>query len=110
MQFLLFLVQFAFKVSICFRSRGSKCFFHCQKRKDVDYLEEEVTVNAVEEAPAASETLIPEDPQRFYSTFLADDYVITIVHDITLGDVLVSTLLCVLIISHVLGRVIGGVR
>lgn len=59
---------------------------------------------------AAEQATIPEDIHRFYSTYVADDYVITIVHDITLGDVLISTLLCVLIIANVLGRVIGGVR
>ena len=68
--------------------------------------------NEVKETDAADPfaSLIPEDPQRFSSSFITDDYIITIVHDITLGDILIASLLCVLIIAHVLGRVIGGVR
>lgn len=114
MDFLLFLVYFAFKVSVCFLFCGNKRFFCCLKRKEVENLEEEVietSENAATTNDAAVDfaSFVPEDPQRFSSSFITDDYVITIVHDITLGDVLLATLLCVLIIAVVLGRVIGGV-
>lgn len=79
-------------------------------------MEEEVNTPTTEATETEAEVvdpfagLIPEDPQRFSSSYITDDYIITIVHDITLGDILIATLLCVLLIAVVLGRVIGGVR
>lgn len=54
--------------------------------------------------------LVPENPQMYSTSFATDDYVITLVHDFTLGDVLIATLLCVLIIITLLSRLLGGGR
>lgn len=51
---------------------------------------------------------IVEDPQLFVTSYVTDDYVISLVHDITLGDFLIATLLCVLIIIQLVKALIGG--
>lgn len=66
----------------------------------------------VEEIPKEEsfETQLLENPQLYSTNYLTDDYAITLIHDFTLGDVLISTLLCVLIIVQVLKSVLGGGR
>lgn len=54
--------------------------------------------------------LVPENPQLFSTSYITDDYVITLVHDITLGDFLIATLLCVLIVVQLLKALLGGGR
>lgn len=54
--------------------------------------------------------LVPENPQLYSTNYTTKDYVITLVHDLTLGDVLIATLLSVLIVVVVLNAVLGGGR
>ena len=63
-----------------------------------------------EEAVESFETQILENPQLYSTNYLTDDYAITLIHEFTLGYVLVSTLVCVLIIVQVLKAVLGGGR
>lgn len=68
-------------------------------------------VPKIPEMPLSSfEMQILEDPQLYSTNYLTDDYAITLIHEFTLGDVLVSTLLCVLIVVQVLKAVLGGGR
>lgn len=46
------------------------------------------------------------DPQLYATSYVTDDYVITLVHDITLGDFLIATLLCVLIVVQIFNTVL----
>lgn len=50
------------------------------------------------------------DPQLYATTYATDDYVITLVHDVTLGDFLIAMLLCVLIVVKIISAVLGGGR
>lgn len=54
--------------------------------------------------------LIPENPQLYSTNYVTEDYVITLIHDLTLGDMLIATLLSVLIVVVVLKAVLGGDR
>lgn len=51
-----------------------------------------------------------ENPQIHESIYQTEDYAITLVHEITLGDMLLGTLLSVLIVVILLGRLLGGAR
>lgn len=50
----------------------------------------------------------PQDNNRNVSVFESADYTIEIVHQMTLGDILTSTLLSMLIIVVLLSRLLGG--
>ncbi|MEK4427613.1 hypothetical protein [Solibacillus sp. FSL K6-1523] len=73
----------------------------------------EIDFELVEEIKTKSDPfleLVPEDPQLYATNYTTDDYVITLVHEMTLGDVLIATLLSVLIVVVVLKAVLGGGR
>lgn len=50
------------------------------------------------------------NPQLYSTNYITDDYIISLVHEITLGDFLISMLLCVLIAVKVVSAVLGGGR
>lgn len=54
------------------------------------------------ELPTTDELELPMHPQMFSTDYITDDYMITLIHELTLGDILIATLLCVLIIVQVL--------
>lgn len=57
------------------------------------------------------EALKPEEnPQIYKSVYQNEDYAITLVHEITLGDMLLGTLVTVLIVVVLLSRLLGGAR
>lgn len=54
------------------------------------------------ELPMTDGLELPMHPQMFSTDYITDDYMISLIHELTLGDILIATLLCVLIIVQVL--------
>ena len=48
-----------------------------------------------------------ENPLLFATNYVTDDYVITLVHELTLGDILIATLLAVLIAIKFVSSIVG---
>lgn len=51
-----------------------------------------------------------KNPQLYSTNYITEDYVISLLHEITLGDFLISMLLCVLIVVKVVSAALGGGR
>lgn len=74
------------------------------------------TVPAETEPATAEEELLKllteeiENPQLYSTNYITDDYTISLIHEITLGDFLISMLLCVLIVIKIVSATLGGGR
>lgn len=75
-------------------------------------MEEQTNVETVEETEITTDdvqTDVSTDVTTAnVSVYEGPDYSIQLIHEFTLGDVLISTLLSVLIVVHLLSRLIGG--
>lgn len=72
--------------------------------------EQPVAATAEEEALLQLLTEEIANPQLYSTNYTTDDYIISLIHEITLGDFLISMLLCVLIVIKIVSATLGGGR